>query len=351
MRACGRCVVVEQLVAAAAAASCSEVEIILQEGRHGVDASTPNHDGISALVVAAEKGLIDVTQLLLRRGADPGPSANGAVPLVRAAQGGNTQVVLELLRAKAPVNDTEDGCPALVAAAQYGRHDSVSELLLHEADIEARDATGSTALMAAAGNGHTTVMQRLLQSGAARDAEHPEVGSVLTLAALGDHRAAVLMLLGITGLQINHQDPQGRTALSLAAEFEGSDVAELLLESMADPNIPDCNDEAPLAYAAKWGIQAVLDALLAHRALVDHAGLSGRTALIQAAASLHPDALSLLLAAGAQVNLRDAQGYTALTHAYEAAEGTDRCFHNRKLQVLTCLAHNGADPDAIISNL
>jgi len=60
---------------------------------------------------------------------------------------------------------------------------------------------------------------------------------------------------------INARDPQGRTALMLAALHDQAAVVSVLLEHGADPNVPDAHGSTPLAAAAAGGHQAVVEAL------------------------------------------------------------------------------------------
>jgi len=124
VRCCDRCVLAEKLVAAAQTGHIGQVRNLLESrDARGVDASTANSEGFTALVVAAEAGLVDVVALLIDAGADVGCSANNACPLVRAAGIGHVEIVAVLLRAGASVEDREDGCPAIVVAARRGHEE------------------------------------------------------------------------------------------------------------------------------------------------------------------------------------------------------------------------------------
>ncbi|RPB26576.1 ankyrin, partial [Terfezia boudieri ATCC MYA-4762] len=66
------------------------------------------------------------------------------------------------------------------------------------------------------------------------------------------------------GVNVDFCDPQGRTALSIAAELGHQEVVEFLLKFRdVDPNLQDTEDSCtPLIYAAKAGHQEVVQLLL-----------------------------------------------------------------------------------------
>lgn len=99
-----------------------------------------------------------------------------------------------------------------------------------------------------------------------------------TAAALGD-LPRVTAILDEEPTRIREARPNGRLALSAAAEFGHMPIVRLLLERGADPTWPDAHDStrgAALHAAARAGDRALCDLLLAHGAdpngFVDAAG-------------------------------------------------------------------------------
>ena len=94
-------------------------------------------------------------------------NGSGVTALMLAANRGNTEIARALLAAGAEVNVKDgSGQTALTRAADSGRTDIVRDLLAAGAEFNAKDKNGRTALMAAAVSGHTEVAQALLEAGA-----------------------------------------------------------------------------------------------------------------------------------------------------------------------------------------
>ena len=106
---------------------------------------------------------------LLKAGADPnGLSERGVSPLSLAIANGNPEMVGLLLGAGADPNHSEpSGESHLMMAAQAGVLAVVEQLLSHKAQVDVRDPNyGQTALMFAARAGHAEIVSALLARGA-----------------------------------------------------------------------------------------------------------------------------------------------------------------------------------------
>ncbi|WP_035862373.1 ankyrin repeat domain-containing protein [Kitasatospora cheerisanensis] len=156
------------------------------------------------------------------------------------------------------------------------------------------------------------------------------------------------------GANLEARDPQGRTALLTAALADQVAVAEFLVAAGADPDAQDHREDSPwlvtgvtgsvpmmrallvagpdfgltnrfggvsLIPAAERGHVAYVRAVVEETDLyVDHVNRLGWTALLEAVilgdgGRPHTEIVRLLLAAGADPQLADADGVTALQHA------------------------------------
>ncbi|GGQ51492.1 ankyrin repeat domain-containing protein [Kitasatospora griseola] len=156
------------------------------------------------------------------------------------------------------------------------------------------------------------------------------------------------------GANLEARDPQGRTALLTAALADQVAVAEFLVAAGANPDAQDHREDSPWLVTGVTGSVAMMRALLAagpdlgltnrfggvslipaaergHVAYVqavleetdidvDHVNRLGWTALLEAVilgdgGRPHIEIVRLLLAAGADPQLADADGVTALQHA------------------------------------
>lgn len=133
------------------------------------------------------------------------------------------------------------------------------------------------------------------------------------------------------------------TALMVASRAGREEIVRRLSESGADVNAQTRQGGTALMYAASAGWPAVVRYLLRMGADVNHANRRGETALLLSIPAPWPqqdqeralDCVNQLLAAGASVNSRSADGATAL----HAAIGRDQ------LAAVRLLLLRGADPN------
>lgn len=136
----------------------------------------------TALHWAAEKNHAETARLLLDAGADIEATTSwGATPLEWAATMGSSSVG-DLLLARGAGRFT------LIVAAALGKFEEVKFLLDSERDV-------SNALYAAARNGHTEVVEYLLDHGATIDTRGFFGGTGLHWAAINGHRDTVELLI------------------------------------------------------------------------------------------------------------------------------------------------------------
>ena len=195
-----------------------------------VNRATPG--GITALMVAAKAGDVDLIGRLLARGARvEATSRSGGRALMFAAQSGSTKALERLLDAGAKVDaEAGNGWTALTVAAAVGDEDMTAALLDAGAEPGHRDVYGWTPLMRAAGNGH--------------------VATVRTLAPVSDLDAV---------------DESGLTALHHAAHEGFSRVAAVLLERCADATLRDEYERTAAEMARNAGHRRLAEMIAAKR--------------------------------------------------------------------------------------
>src|SRR5262249_37594047 len=117
---------------------------------------------------------------------------------------------------------------------------------------------------------------------------------------------------------------QGFTALTYAAgnprsenaSGETKDAVSALLAHGAAVDARAADQTTPLMWAARKGEVVILDALLSHGANVDSVDNQGKTALIHAAEAKAPPPTATFLARhGARLDVQDKDGETALMKA------------------------------------
>jgi ankyrin repeat protein len=258
--------------------------------RAKTDVNRPEADGTTALHYAVEADALDLVTQLIRAGANV-KAANryGIPPIALAATNGSVKVLEALLEAGADPNTrTAAGEPVLMTAARAGNPETVSRLISGGADVNAREQWfGETAVMWAASEDHAEVVRALAKAGADLNArstvldapvlEFPRSGgpnsplprggwTPLMFAARQGSKAAAQALVDL-GANLNQvalpetdiplkgdeaagvEKGIGTSALVFAIINSHFDLAAMLLDKGADPNVADIAGEAAL-YAA-----------------------------------------------------------------------------------------------------
>ena len=258
--------------------------------RARTDVNKPAADGTTALHYAVEADALDLVTQLIRAGANV-KAANryGIAPITLAATNGSVKVLEALLEAGADPNArTAAGEPVIMTAARTGNVETVSRLIARGADVTAREQWfGETAIMWAASEDHADVVRALAKAGAdvngrstlldAPVLEFPRSGGpnsplprggwtpLMFAARQGSTEAAkALVELGasmnavalpetdvpLKGDELASVDKGiGTTALVFAIINSHFDLAAMLIDKGADPNVVDLSGEGPL-YAA-----------------------------------------------------------------------------------------------------
>ena len=177
---------------------------------------------------------------------------------------------------------------AMIEAAARGDRDEVERLIADGASIEASDANGRTALVAAAYGNHVEVAEELVAAGA----------------------------------DVNAQDATQQSAYLIATSEVGDDprLLELTLANGADVDAKDSYNGTGLIRAADRGYTMIVRRLLETDIDVDHVNRLGWTALLEAVIlgggdAEHVDVVRILVDAGVETEIGDANGVTALEHA------------------------------------
>ncbi|KAL0269173.1 UNVERIFIED_CONTAM: hypothetical protein PYX00_006985 [Menopon gallinae] len=286
---------------------------------------------------------VKVSRLLLLAGASPNHMTEflGQAPvLVMFAQEGMTEMVSLLIEFGADVNLTNSqGCTALTLAAARGHFEVVRQLVTAGASLGHCDTSGQCPLVHAARNGHLTIVGFLLACDwvvtRPEDVELGEAAQQALIAAAGQgHSEIVEYLLDMAEVRIDGTDTlTGESALTIAAANGCSAVISVLLQRGCNISEVNRKENSPLLIAVKEGHWAVAERLIQHHAKLEQADSSGRTPLMIAAAEGHVALTELLIDKGASLTKEDKEGLTALGWA---------CFRG-KLQAVQCLLDKGAE--------
>lgn len=237
-------------------------------------------DGTTALHFAVQANDTELARMLIGAGADVTASNRyGLRPLTLAATNGSEPVIALLLKAGADPNTVTDaGEPVVMTAARTGNVDALKRLIDAGADVNLRERWfGETALMWAAAENHAAAVRTLVDAGAFIDArsrvidapvlEFPRSGgpnspfprggwTALMFAArqgaldgaraLADLGANLdVAALPQTDVPLKPEEMHsadkgiGTTALVFAIINVHYDLAAMLLENGANPNVVD----------------------------------------------------------------------------------------------------------------
>ncbi|KAK3275339.1 hypothetical protein CYMTET_16526 [Cymbomonas tetramitiformis] len=173
----------------------------------------------------------------------------------------------------------------------------LSVLLEKGAEVDAEDGEGRTALALALAGGKEAAARALLEAGAGVNA-----GTGQRPLHVEAERGMVEMVreLAGKGAEVDAEDGEGRTALTVALVFGQEAAARALLEARAGVNAG--TGQRPLHAAAKKGMEEMVRELVEKSTEVDAEDGEGRTALTVALAFGQEGAARALLEAGAGVN-------------------------------------------------
>ncbi|XP_018427152.1 PREDICTED: ankyrin repeat domain-containing protein 50-like [Nanorana parkeri] len=308
----------------------------------GAQPDVSGRDGRTALRAAAWGGHEGPVKALLRAGARiDHADVEGRTPLMAAAYMGHRAVAELLLESGADVNKFDlEGRTALAVAclcmpAGNMYPEMVSLLLEHVADPELEDKEGVTPLLVAAYEGKEEVAELLLEAGANPDKPGKGQMTPLLAAALGGHSETVRVLL-LWGATTDMMDNEGRSALLLAAAAAGGEQAvRVLMDRGLNENHQDLLGWTALHWAACEGRKNVCRTLIEGGAKLGIRDSEGNTPLLLAAQEGHTGCVELLINRGSPVDQRGSDHMTALCFA--ALGG-----HKSTVKLLL---KKGADPD------
>lgn len=221
-----------------------------------------------------------------------------------AVYGDIDQIQLHLLRMADIDERTISGDTTLHYAIKY-RHRDVAELLIaHGADINGPNRDGETLVHLAIKADQKEVLDLLLTKGAT-------VSPVHLAAFKGDLATVRKFVEGRTS--VNADDEGGLTLLHAAACGRQREVAAYLISKGAEVNIYDKKKQTPLFCAASLGHRSVVELLIDKGAALNPEREPDRWTPLYAAVEFgHEDIVDLLITRGSNVNLKTLTGNTAL---------------------------------------
>jgi ankyrin repeat protein len=259
--------------------------------------------------------------------------------LIEAVKNGNRETVRVLLKQRLPVNAADsDGTTALHWAVRSNDDETVQLLLRAGANAKLADRYGITPLTLAAENGNAATIELLIKAGADPNAALPE-GETPIMTAARTGKPDALKALIAHGANVNAREQRfGETALMWAAAENNAAAVKVLAEAGAELNerstllkFPEFKfitsgmvttslprgGWTPLMYAARQGSVNAAQALADAGADMNLTDPEGSTAMVVAIINAHFDLASMLVHKGADPNVPDSTGMGALYAAVD----------------------------------
>lgn len=316
--------------------------------RRGADVDAKDDTDQSAYLVAASEGYLDLLDLTLDAGAtvDDKDGWNGTA-LIRAAERGHALVVGRLLQAGIDRDHVNRiGYQAVHEAVWLGEDtsgyvDTLRVLVAGGVDLETRSRTeGLTPLQMARERRYPTLEGVLVKAtDDDRDVSAADADRVLLeAAASGDADRAARALRA--GADLETRDDRERTPLLLAVTGDHVDIARVLVALGADPDALDDRHDTPWLVTGVTGSVAMLEALLPADPDLTVRNRYGGVSVIPASERGHADYVERVVTTGIDVDHVNDLGWTALLEAVILGDGGPA--HQRIVRTLLAA---GADPD------
>ena len=255
-----------------------------------------------------------------------------------AIKSGDRVTALSLIEKKADVNAAEpDGTTPVDWAVRQNDSEMVDRLIRAGADVKVANRYGVSPLSLACVNGSAGMIEKLLSAGADPNAAGNEGETpLMTIARTGNVDAAKVLLDHRAKVDAR-ENWHGETALMWAAAERHADMLKLLIAHGADVNAmsevvhwerqvtAEPRDKwlplggfTALMFAARENCVACLPILADAGANLNQADPDGITPMINSVINGHYDVARYLLDKGADPNLADKTGRTALYAAVDA---------------------------------
>jgi uncharacterized protein len=303
-------------------------------------------------------------------------AAQNSTPLIDAIRGGNVEQVRALLEQHVDVNAAlADGTTALHWAAHANQEEAARLLLAAGADANAANRYGVTPLTLAATGGNAALAAALLAAGADPNVTVGEGETILMTAARAGN-VEIIQALAANGADVNAAEQwQGQTALVFAAVENHADAVRALVALGAQVDrrsyplkfpefvfqtagmiyaVQPVGDWTPVMYAARDGAIDAVRALADSGADLDLVDPNGTTALTLAILNGHFDTAVALLEKGADPNVADKNGMAPLyaavdMHTIQTVFGRPMPLledETGPVEMVQALLDHGANPNA-----
>ena len=302
------------------------VKRLLDEGE---DVNKRDEYGWTLLMAAACEGQTEVVRLLAEKGADVNlvnEKQGGMTALMMAVRWGHVDTVKALAELGANL-DYRNNHGVSAFSMSIGNEAMLQVLIESGVDINLRDHQGRSAFFNAVESRNTGLALRLMELGADINVQDHYYGRTPLMLSLDRPYGELMGVLIGAGADLNLQNREGYTALMSVLSYDGTgNKPDILIEAGADIHIKSLTGETALMRAASIGRVDLVKALIAMGAdLNAKGGKYVTTALMEAVSGYfysvgvkaREEIVAILCDVGADVNVQDVEGKTALILAME----------------------------------
>ncbi|MEE9443504.1 MAG: ankyrin repeat domain-containing protein [candidate division Zixibacteria bacterium] len=219
--------------------------------------------------------------------------------IFKAAEKGDMSTIKMLLKKDPKLVTARDmkrtpGNTPLHFAASEGHTEVIEYMIEKGADVDTKSYFGITPLHVAAQNGQQKVIELLIKKGADIHAKGRSRHTPAFYAAFGGHLEIIELLLR-NGIDINSKGMNGMTLLHSAASGGHLALTQYLVEKGMDVNTSNAFGRTPLHFAVSGGYKAVIELLLDKGSDINKKSLDMRTPLHLATLGNHQEVADLLI--------------------------------------------------------
>jgi serine/threonine-protein phosphatase 6 regulatory ankyrin repeat subunit B len=304
----------------------------------GADLKAKDSSGLDAMQTAIRFLRPSVISVLLDAGMDPNSKIlTGKDCLMVAVQKGDRELVKKLINAKADLNaKSQSGRTAFGFALEAGDDEIIAAFL--DAGIAAEEALAKdeTFFARMAASGQVKTIGLIFDKGLVKAGNSSSLTKALGYVAADGHLELMDRILKTEGINVNQPDENGNTPLLLAVTGGKLEAINKLLDARADINAINKNGRNALIIISANPKPSTVKLLIDKGIKVDIADSEGKTPLMALTSCKCPEAVEsakMLVAAKANINAQDTDGWTALMYAVQ----------NNNFEVAKTLVDLGAD--------
>ena len=295
----------------------NSIKVLLEAAANPNIASAKGHTSLHAAVIGGcSKKII---RSIIKHGSDVNGGNNSSrTSLMIASLQNNAGAINVLLNAGADITITDNtGITCLHHAVMGGCNKEILQTIIdHGADVNATNKNNISPLILACHDGNVDAFDVLVNAGAHHNTQGTQGLSLIYLAAAEGWSKEILQTIIDHGHDVNTIDKDCRTALMLAYWKENVEAIRFLLNAGADPNIANAVGATCIHHAVFGGCnKETLQIIIEYGANVNAIDKNSRTALMLACQKGNVEAINVLLNAGADINIRNANGSACILFA------------------------------------